>query len=197
MPNGEVPPIGSRQSRIRPPAPASSIMQPRADAHTFACCAPAASCVLPSFFQRELPLLTWPHLAQRPLRSAEIQLETASFPRRSASASLPCSRAAACVASQAKTCAAYSTPGSIPAHADPSAAACRLGMASKALQMCLFYASPAVLAEHATSDPTCPVSHGPQHLSCRFLLLRACTSCSETQMPYPTFHIPIPIPLPN
>lgn len=27
--------------------------------------------MLPSFFQRELPLLTWPHLAQRPLRSAD------------------------------------------------------------------------------------------------------------------------------
>ena len=92
------------------------------------------------------------------------------------------------------------TPGSIPAHADPSAGACRLGMASKALQMCLFYASPAVLAEHVTSDTTCSVSHGPQHTT--FVMPLSAASClhvvcSETQMPYPTFHIPIPIPLPK
>ena len=193
--NSEVPPIGSRQSRIRPPP--RLIMQP-----TEPSCAPCSLLRAASFFQRELPLLTRPHLAQRPLRSADSAGNSifSSTLGSSASASLPCSRAAACVASQAKTCAAYSTPGSIPAHADPSAAACRLGMASKALQMCLFYASPAVLAEHRCherSDPTCSVSHCPQHLSCRFLLLRACTSCWETQMPYPTFHIPIPIPLPK
>ena len=74
MPKGEVAPHRKQaKSHSPPPPPHLLIMQPTEpiDAHTFACCAPAASCVLPSFFQRELPLLTWPHLAQRPLRSAD------------------------------------------------------------------------------------------------------------------------------
>ena len=196
MPNGEVPPIGSRQSRIRPP-PASSIMQPRADAHTFACCAPAASCVLPSFFQRELPLLTWPHLAQRPLRSADSAGNSifSSTLGISIAALQPCS--SMCGVSSKNVCGLHQVRFlrmliPVRPHADSAWQAKLFRCASfMQAQLCLQSMPRAIRPVLSLIDI------GLQHLSCRFLLLRACTSCSETQMPYPTFHIPIPIPLSN
>jgi hypothetical protein len=196
MPNGEVPPIGSRQSRIRPPPPHQSC-NPEPTHTPSRAALPAASCVLPSFFQRELPLLTWPHLAQRPLRSAgsagnSIFSSTLGI---SIAALQPCS--SMCGVSSKNVCGLHQVRFlrmliPVRPHADSAWQAKLFRCASfMQAQLCLQSMSRAIRPVLSL------MVLNIQHLSCRFLLLRACTSCSETQMPYPTFHIPIPIPLPN